>query len=130
MRALICTLLVSVLLLPLVVAVAFQTFNGTCPGPSQVATICGCNPIFWHYGYAFFTNGETATVYNSPDCTGPPQYTFTRGSTGCRVYPWNSVFINCEIQHLGLKPIKKPELGGGNEGCSGNGVGSISSSNT
>ncbi|MGW1714426.1 MiAMP1 family antimicrobial peptide [Streptomyces sp. NBC_00075] len=63
---------------------------------SQVAA-CGCNNISPAHkaAYRFTYTGQTAAMYNEPDCQGLVHHTF-RGSQESRdPFGWKSVFFHC-----------------------------------
>ncbi|KAK9145852.1 hypothetical protein Sjap_005755 [Stephania japonica] len=56
---------------------------------------CGCSNINEHGGYTFTYNGQTAAMYNQPNCNGVAHTRFNSGARSCAAFGWKSMFIQC-----------------------------------
>ncbi|KAI8872930.1 hypothetical protein GQ42DRAFT_160925 [Ramicandelaber brevisporus] len=77
-------------------AASFISFTTSCPGMFMSLSACGCNPINYQRGFAYFADGVSATAYDTPDCSGPPAKELTAGDASCRRITWKSIDIKCE----------------------------------
>ena len=74
----------------------FTVWSG--PGCSNQATThsnCGCNFIRYHGGYRFEYTGQTAALYNQPNCQGVAHTRLNNNAEGCHSFGWKSIFIQC-----------------------------------
>ncbi|KAK9145853.1 hypothetical protein Sjap_005756 [Stephania japonica] len=77
-------------------ASSFIAWSGPgCNGRAVQYRRCGCSNINEHGGYEFVYNGQTAAMYNQPNCNGVAHTRFNSGTRSCRGFGWRSMFIQC-----------------------------------
>lgn len=66
-------------------------------GRAKEITPCGCSNIDPNFraAYRFTYTGQTATMYNEPNCNGLSHYTFKGNSSSNKPFGWRSIFIHC-----------------------------------
>ncbi|ERN04793.1 hypothetical protein AMTR_s00140p00093980 [Amborella trichopoda] len=66
-----------------------------CNNRAERYSKCGCSGIHLKGGYEFVYNGQTAALYNQPDCKGVAHTRFGSGARSCNAFGWKSMFIQC-----------------------------------
>ncbi|MBC7267253.1 MAG: MiAMP1 family antimicrobial peptide [Streptomyces sp.] len=66
-------------------------------GRAKEVHACGCNNIDPNYraAYRFTYTGQTAAMYNEPDCRGLVHHTFRGSQESKDAFGWRSVFFHC-----------------------------------
>ncbi|WP_326810940.1 MiAMP1 family antimicrobial peptide [Streptomyces scopuliridis] len=80
------------------VASGFLSWEGPQnTGRAKELTRCGCSNIDPNFraAYRFTYTGQTAAMYNQPDCAGTSHYTFRGNSESVQPFGWRSIFIHC-----------------------------------
>ncbi|WP_165964483.1 MiAMP1 family antimicrobial peptide [Actinomadura sp. KC216] len=66
-------------------------------GRAKVVHACGCNNIDDNFkaAYRFTYTGQTAAMYNEPDCKGLVHHTFRGSQESKDPFGWRSIFFHC-----------------------------------
>jgi hypothetical protein len=66
-------------------------------GSAKEVHACGCNNIDPNHkaAYRFTYTGQTAAMYNEPDCRGLVHHTFRGSKESVHGFGWKSVFFHC-----------------------------------
>ncbi|MEU9980583.1 MiAMP1 family antimicrobial peptide [Streptomyces sp. NPDC050856] len=66
-------------------------------GRARELSACGCSNIDPNFraAYRFTYTGQTAAMYNEPNCRGTSHYTFRGNASSKQPFGWRSIFIHC-----------------------------------